>query len=294
MKSFGPLYLYFALFISSPVLSQETGIDIKSISPDLIVPKVENTTPAPGKRVFYRLPGDPDTVPAMVLYLPTDWTPEKRFPVLCEYAGNGNYQNAFGDVSTGRPEGSQLGYGLSGGTGFIWVCLPFLNGAGDELAITWWGDAPEHRPEATVAFAKRAVPAICESFAGDPKRVILCGFSRGDLACNVIGLHDDEIAGLWRGFFCYSHYDGVREAWPYAGSDHASALTRLRRLGLRPQFICQENSVEATKRYLRELGIAGEFTFTASGFRNHNDAWLLRPSPARDMARAWLQRILAE
>ena len=207
-----PLALPFSL--SSASFAQQSSPDISSIPPDLLVPPVESADPAPGRRVFYRLPGDPDTVPAMVLYLPTDWSPEKRFPVLCEYAGNGNFKNAFGDVSTGLPEGSQLGYGLSGGSGFIWVCLPFLNGAGDRLAITWWGDAPDHRPEATVAFARRVVPEICRLFSGDPTRVILCGFSRGALACNAIGLHDDEISKLWRGFFCYSHYDGVREAWP--------------------------------------------------------------------------------
>jgi hypothetical protein len=273
--------------------------DISTVAPDLTVPPVENVAPAPGKRVFYRLPGDPENVPAMVLYLPTNWSPEKKYPVLCEYAGNGNYQNAFGDISTGRPEGSQLGYGLSGGKGFIWVCLPFLNDAGDGLAITWWGDKPTHRPEATVAHAKRAVPAICAAFSGDPGSVILCGFSRGAIACNAIGLHDDEIAKLWRGFVCYSHYDGVR-GWPFAGADRDSALTRLRRLGNRPQFICHEEvssagvMLDATRAYLKSSEIAGDFTFQTTGFRNHNDAWTLRPSPAREAARAWLKKVTAE
>lgn len=270
--------------------------DIASVPADLSVPVAEQAAPAAGKRVFYRLPGDPESVPALVLYLPTDWVPGKRFPVLCEYAGNGHYRNAYGDISTGRPEDSQLGYGLSGGRGFIWVCLPFLNDAGDALALTWWGDPPTHRPDATVAYAKRAVPAICAAFSGDPERVILCGFSRGAIACNAIGLHDDAIAKLWRGFVCYSHYDGVR-SWPFAGSDRASALTRLRRLGSRPQFLCQEGApsagvgLDATRAYLKDSGIAGDFTFAGTGFRNHNDAWLLRPSPTRDAAREWLSRV---
>lgn len=182
--------------------------DISTIAPDLVIPPVTSEAPAAGKRVFYRLPEDPDSVPHMVLYLPTDWTPGKRYPILVEYAGNGNYKNAYGDVSSGRPESSQLGYGLSGGEGYLWVCLPFLNDAGDELALTWWGDRPQYRPDSTVAFAKRAVPEICRLFSGDSERVILCGFSRGALACNAIGLFDDEIARLWRGFFCYSHHEG--------------------------------------------------------------------------------------
>ncbi len=268
--------------------------DISTVPADLVIPSITSGEPAAGKRVFYRLPGDAATVPEMVLYLPRDWTPEGRFPVIVEYAGNGNYQNKYGDVSTGRPEGSQLGYGLTGGIGAVWVCLPFLNGAGDGLAITWWGDSPDHRPEATVALAKRAVPAICERFSGDAERVILCGFSRGALACNAIGLHDEEIASLWRGFFSYSHYDGVREQWPYAGSDRESARLRLHRLGGRPQFICQEGSVEASREYLKLTGAKADFTFLKTGFRNHNDGWLLRPSPAREVAREWLRRILSD
>lgn len=279
---------------TAAAFAQNGAPDIGAVPPDLVIPAVKSGEPAPGQRVFYRLPDDPPTVPEMVLYLPTDWTPEKRFPVLVEYAGNGNYRNAYGDVSTGRPEGSQLGYGLSAGAGFIWVCLPFVKESGDGLAITWWGDRPDHRPDATVVHAKRTVPAICQLFSGDLERVVLCGFSRGALACNVIGLHDDEIAKLWCGFFCYSQYDGVSEKWPYAGSDRKTALERLQRLGGRPQFICQEGSVEATRKYLGETAVVGDFTFLKTGFRNHNDAWLLRPSPGREAARAWLKRIVSE
>jgi len=49
---------------------------------------------------------------------------------------------------------TRLGYGLSGGRGWVWACLPFLDEAGDGVAITWWGDAPEFRPDRTVAFIK--------------------------------------------------------------------------------------------------------------------------------------------
>ncbi|MEQ1843118.1 MAG: hypothetical protein ABL994_22170, partial [Verrucomicrobiales bacterium] len=87
------------------------------------------------------------------------------------------------------------------------------------------------------------------------------------------------------------HSDGVREQWPYAGANRKSARLRLLRLGGRPQFICQENSVDATKQYLQDTGVAGDFTFQITGFRNHNDGWTLRPSPAREAARAWLQKV---
>lgn len=259
--------------------------DISTVPSDLTVPKLLDTSPGAGKRVRLELWKD---APPVILYLPTDWVADKKFPVLIELAGNGNYQNKFGDTSSGLPEGSKLGYGLSGGKGFIWACVPFLNGAGDQIALTWWGDAPAYRPDSTVAFLKRTVPALCERFSGDPHRVVLCGFSRGAIAANAIGLHDDEIAALWRGFICYSHYDGIRSKWPFAGADAASARQRLARLQRRPQLICCESTVADTRRYLESTGIQGDFTFLETGFRNHNDAWALRPSAARDAARKWL------
>lgn len=259
--------------------------DISTVPPDLTVPELIDTLPAAGKRVRLELFKD---TPPVILYLPTDWKPEKKFPVMIELAGNGNFSNSFGDISTGLPEGSVLGYGLSGGSGFIWACVPFLNAAGNKTAITWWGDAPDYRPDSTVAFLKRAVPSICERFSGDPQRVILCGFSRGAIAANAIGLHDDEIAALWRGFICYSHYDGVSTRWPFAGADSASARRRLARLNGRPQLICSESPLTGTRKHLEDSGVIGDFTFLHTGFRNHHDAWALRPSTARDVARRWL------
>lgn len=270
--------------------------DIASFPADLQVPETTGLPPSAGKRVRLQLF---EGTPPVILYLPSDWSPERKFPVIVELPGNGNFKNAFGDTCSGLPEGCQLGYGLSGGRGCVWVCLPFLNDAGNRAALTWWGDAPAHRPDSTVAFVKRAVPALCERFSGDPRRVILCGFSRGAIAVNAIGLHDDDIAGLWRGFLCFSHYDGVREGWPFEGSDRPSALGRLSRLKGRPQWIGHESGaakpeLESTRRYLESSGIRGRFTFCESGFRNHSDAWLLRPSAARSAAREWLSRVLGE
>lgn len=263
--------------------------DISSVPPDLHIPELSDDPPAAGKRVRLVLF---EGAPPIILYLPTDWNPDKKFPVIMEFAGNGNFKNPFGDISTGLPEGSKLGYGLSGGEGFIWACVPFLNEAGDHVAITWWGDPPDYRPDSTVAFLKRAVPAICDRFSGDPQRVILSGFSRGAIAANAIGLHDDEIAKLWRGFICYSHYDGATGRWPFAGADADSARKRLARLGGRPQLICSESPLDGIRKYLENSGVTGDFTFLDTGFRNHNDAWTLRPSPARDAAREWLADVI--
>jgi hypothetical protein len=283
-----------AIASSCPAAESNNFPDISSVPTDLEVPPLTDTAPDPGLRVKQTLPAWRQTGVYHVLYLPKDWQPSRRYPVIVEYAGNGNYRNKLGDVSTGRPEGSKLGYGMSAGKGFIWVCLPYLNDAGNDIAITWWGDKPTYNPQPTLKYCREAVPWICRKYGGDPERVVLCGFSRGAIACNFLGLHDDATAKLWRGFVPYSHYDGVRTQWPYPGADRASALARLKRLGSRPQFICHEGAgIEDTRRYLAEAMPGGNFTFVPTGFQNHNDAWTLRHSEARTKLRAWLHKLVS-
>ncbi len=271
--------------------------DIGEVAPDLEIPPLVSSKPERGKRVRVSDPVDQTPGVYHVLYLPEDWQPGKRYPVIVEYAGNGPYRNRFGDVSTGLVEGSRLGYGLSGGSGYIWLCLPYLNGKGDGNVSQWWGNAPGHDPGPTIAYCKKIVPRVCREYGGDPKRVILCGFSRGAIACNFIGLHDKEIAGLWSAFMPFSHYDGVRK-WRYPGSDRKSALRRLEYLAGRPQLILNERGWDGssflapTRAYLDEHGAGhGKFTFMDSGFRNHDGSWILRPSAARFAARAWLRSV---
>ncbi len=260
--------------------------DLSSIAPDLIVPPLTAGAPAAGARVKHFLPEFKDTQLYHVLYLPTDWKPGARFPVIVEYAGNGNYSNKFGDISTGVPEGSQLGYGISAGTNCIWLCLPYVDAREKKIATQWWGDV-----EATLAYCRQAIRMVCDQFGGDPDAVILCGFSRGAIACGYLGLHDDDTAKLWRAFIPYSHYDGVR-TWKHPASDAASAVARMQRLHGRPSFVCQEGSVESTKQFIAASGVQAPFTFQAVPFRNHNDGWTLRDSPARQAVRAWLRDVL--
>ena len=291
----GPLLIMSGL--SSPVVAQLPP-DIASVPADLTLPKLSPGIAGPGKRVKEVLKGNESTELYHVTWLPTDWKVGEQYPVIVELAGNGPYRNGFGDVSTGRPEGSKLGYGISGGRNYIWICLPFIDDTGKKIATSWWGKRPEYDPQPTLNYIKRAVPKLCRQHGGDPDRVVLAGFSRGAIACNYIGLYDDEIAKLWAVMIPYSHYDGVFERWGYPGADRRSARIRLKRLGKRPQFICHEShanaamSLEATRKYLATAGVPGRFTFQSTGFRNHNDAWTLRPSPARKALREWLHRSL--
>jgi len=162
------------------------------------------------------------------LYLPSDWNQNEKYPVIVEYAGN-MLKNRKGSVDE-----CNLGYRISGGKGNIWVCLPFVDKAKGQNASTWWGDT-----EATVDYCKQTVKQVCTEFGGGSSNFFIAGFSRGSIACNYEGLYDDAIASLWKRFICHSHYDGV-ENWNYRNSDGADALIRLKRLGLRTQFISQE------------------------------------------------------
>ncbi|HCE43100.1 MAG TPA: hypothetical protein DET40_06105 [Lentisphaeria bacterium] len=262
--------------------------DIRSVPPDLEIPEISTGLPGPGKRVSLALKEYEGTGIHHLLYLPTDWKRGARYPVIVEYAGNGPYHDHFDDVSDGTVEGSRLGYGVSAGKGFIWICMPYVNLVERKNQAEWWGDV-----DATAEYCRKTVNVACDEYGGDSSALAIAGFSRGAIACNFIGLHDDKIARLWKAFIAFSHYDGVRENWGYAGADRASALVRLKRLKGRPQFICNEgDSCTATEEYIRSTGIKGDFTFQPTFFRNHNDAWVLRDSETRRNLRKWLGNIV--
>jgi len=268
--------------------AQETNVH--SVPSDLKVPPVTDDEPAAGKRVWQSTEGFKPSRLHYALYLPPEWKPGEKFPVLVEYPGNGGFKNALGDVSNGGVEDCKLGYGISGGRGMIWVSLPFVNEhvylSDAEQVRNWWGDADK-----TAAFCRATVERVCRDFGGDRERVILCGFSRGAIACNYIGLRDDATAKLWRAFIPHSHYDGVRR-WGQPEDDEASAAARLARMKGRPQFITHEKSIDATEAYLlRHDALAGT-TLVPLPYPNHSDEWVLKDIPERKRLRAWLAEVL--
>jgi hypothetical protein len=282
--SWGLLHLLCFVASVGSLLAQNLN-DLPTV---LSVPVVEKTVASPGKRVAISAPGWDGKAAYHTLYLPTDWKAGGSYPVLVEYPGNGPFTNKFGDVSDGTVEGCVMGYGLSGGKGFVWLSLPFVNAAG-ENQIKWWGDVA-----ATKRYCHAAVDQACTTWGGDPKRVVLMGFSRGAIACNYIGLHDDKISQLWAAFICHSHYDGVREGWGYPEADRASALVRLKRLGIRPQWISHEQSVDPTQAYLERTGVTGLWTFRSLPHPNHSARWLMQDHPLRGELRYWLAKVLSD
>ena len=261
--------------------------ELRAIPPDLVAPEVTRESPTRGKRVYQTLAEYEGSEVHHVLYLPTDWVPSRTFPLIVESPGNGLHISEHGDVCTGMVEDACLGYGISGGERFLWLCLPFISPDRTCNQLQWWGSV-----EATVQYCKDAVRQVCNEFGGDPNRALLTGFSRGAIACNYVGLHDDEIASLWRGFVAHSHYDGVRK-WGYPGDDRRSALQRLQRMHGRPQFISHEGSTQEVEQYLRFTGVQARFTFQPLPFRNHTDTWALRDLPERRRLRQWVRSTVA-
>lgn len=256
---------------------------------DLVTPPMIDGEPGPGLRVRQTAPEYACTDVYHALYLPTDWRPGKTYPVIVEYTGN--YSPRHG--STGEVKDANLGYGLTGGKGAIWVTMPYIDNGGQTNAITWWGDR-----QAAIDYCKTNLPRVIEQFGGDPDKVVIVGFSRGAIACSYIGLADDEIASFWMGMLAHDHFDGQR-AWGYAEDSRDDALRRLSRLRGRPVLASGIGN-----HYLKQHHDLADFTFLqvpvgeifdipeAGVIDPHTDRWIHRDSVYRDRARAWLAVLL--
>ena len=292
MRALGAAFLLPLALAGAGAPSRAPGAEplpnLNDLPSDLEVPAVTKGEPAPGRRVWQTAPGYEGWNVAHALYLPAEWKAEGVYPVIFEYPGNGGFKNSLGDTCDGTVGSCCLGYGLSGGSGYIWVSLPFVDPQSKSHTLTWWGDADE-----TARYCRAAVAQVCQRHGGDARRLVLAGFSRGAIACNYIGLRDDETAKLWRAFVIHSHYDGVR-TWNYAHSDAASARRRLARLEGRPQFISHERSTQGVEDFLRESPPPERFTFATLPFSNHSANWALKDIPLRKTAREWLAQALAE
>jgi len=271
---------------------------------DLALPPLTDQGPQPRKRATVIAPEYAGTKVHHLITLPADWTPDwkargKSWPVIAEYTGN--YFPTSG--STGEVEGAGLGYGVTRGKA-IWVVLPYVAKDHQKNEITWWGDI-----DATVGYAKTNIPRICSEFGGDPKKVVLCGFSRGAIGTSFLGLHDDEIAKLWCGLWAHDHFDGVKQWTAPWGAPLAryreEATTRLRRLQGRPVLISQAYPGDETRRFVERIASQNVDYLTVDmgahfgTFPNelakhpHNDRWPLRDGDATTTARAWFERVTA-
>ena len=261
--------------------------DDKPKTQDLVTPIMTEAEPAAGRRVRQVAPEYKGTDVYHALYLPVDWKPGGKFSVIVEYTGNKFAESG----STGEVKDANLGYGLTGGKGFIWVSMPYIEKGGKKNAVWWWGDK-----HATVNYCKTNLPRICNQFGGDPKSIFICGFSRGAIGASYIGLADDEVAAFWKGMITHDHFDGDK-AWGYPESDRKSALVRLARLKGRPVLACGGGN-----DFLRDHPDLAEFTILrppvakifnipeGQVIHPHTDLWMHRESKYRQQARQWLDR----
>lgn len=271
-----------SIFVASDVYADKNPTPI-----DLVTPEMTAEEPAAGRRVRQVAPEYIGTDVYHALYLPEDWKLGDKYPLIIEYTGNRYAESG----STGEVKDANLGYGLTGGKGFIWVSMPYIEKGGQRNAVVWWGDK-----QATVEYCKTNLPRICEQFGGDQRSMFICGFSRGAIGASYIGLADDEIASFWKGMITHDHFDGDR-IWDYPESDRKSALLRLARLKGRPVLVCGE-----ANGFLRDHLELATFTFLkppvgeifkipeGKVINPHSDLWMHRDSRYRDEARQWLNQ----
>lgn len=248
----------------------------------LEVPELSDGKPAPGHRVRYRLPGDSDEDIYGTLYLPTDWKPGQRYPVIVEYPGN-HFFKATACWSTGCPEQCVMGYGITHGTGATWVSLPYVDRPNGTIAEYGFGS---NNGADTAAHLMAVVDDLCENWGGDRDRLFLSGFSRGAIGCGYIGLRDDKIAALWKGFIACQHYDG--SGWGPSQMD--GAVRRAPRF--KGTAIAQiDNSPKKYQAVVDATNPQVKWTWLNSGLGYHATAMFLDDRPSMQELRKWFREV---
>jgi hypothetical protein len=250
------------------------------------VPDMTDAAPAAGRRVRYQLAGDEATGIYCVLYLPTDWQAGETYPVIAEYSGNVFYDRLC--YSTGRPEQCAMGYGMTEGSGAIWVSLPFVDRSADDDVVEDGFGA--NAGDDTVDYALAALEDICQNWGGDTNNLYLSGFSRGAIACGYIGLRNDTIAALWKGFVACQHYDG--SAWKQ--SNMAGAISRAPRFQGEAIFQVDNSGQAANYEQLMDYTDPSvEWTWMTSGLGFHSTAMFLDDRPSTMQVRQWFVDLTA-
>lgn len=274
----------------------------------LVLPKNSEGKPAAGKRVSITPERFKVGNVHHMVYLPKYWNinwkeTNERIPIIFEYTGN--YHPPTG--SSGTIEDAGLGYSLSGGK-YIWVTLPYVSNGGKTIPLKWWGNE-----KATVEYAKKYVPEIIEEFGGDTNAVFLCGFSRGAIGVNYLGLHDDEVAKLWSAFITHDHFDGVKSwggtSWGSPlGEYQKEAAERLKRVNGRPYLVIQNGEEYGTEKFVSSVlestnnfeflhintnDILGDFP-NEIAVHEHTDKWALVPSKSRIETQSWMNDLVSK
>ena len=255
----------------------------------LAMPPVLDEAPAAGRRVKVVPPEYAGTNVYYTLYLPTDWVPGKLYPVIVEFAPNDwPASNVDGTVND-----TELGYYESGGKGFIWITMPFINYTTSPAsnATEWWGNGNLNDPEGmqlTAQFCETNLVRVLQNYGGDGSKVFITGFSRGAMATSVIGLLNSQMADIWAGFIPDAHDD-----WD---------TTRLSLTDGRPTFFAvgQDDSAMqdsyAAYQYLTSLGDPCSWNVIPNTV--HTSTWIEDDASAADLTirqqlRQWIANVIA-
>jgi hypothetical protein len=276
----------------SPIITQPVSIELRQLTAQgdqpkwkrppgrLDVPAIEDASPAPGKRVRYRLPGDEKNSIYSILNLPADWQSGKKYPVIVEYPGNVFFASAC--YSTGLPDQCVIGYGITKGQGAICLGMPFVDRPKGGVAENGWGKADD-----TADYVMRVVAEVCGKFGGDRENVIITGFSRGAIACGYIGLRNDKIAALWKGFHACQHSDGAN----WNGSTMTGAIERAARF--KGQAVFQTDNSQDNFQPVMDA-MKTKVTWAQSGLHFHSTAMFLDDRPSTQQLREWFWSLVGQ
>jgi hypothetical protein len=247
-------------------------------TPEPVRPPLVESRPAPGAFVKVQSEEFQGTGVYHGLYLPTNWQPGQRYPVLVEYAPN------RWEELTGKVEDCRLGFHLSGGRDFIWLVLPYVDAVARTNVLWWWGSE-----NATIEYCLTNLRHTCDQYGGDPNAVLFTGFSRGAIAAGYLALRNDQIADVWLGFLPHSHIDGGRFT-------PDGARERLARTRGRPTFVTYGSDDDGKNESPKGARILREFGFPVverelAGLK-HTDRFLDNDSLVRREMRAWMADVL--
>lgn len=265
------------------------------------VPQMLEEEPAPGKRVKVIAPEYKGSDVYHSLYLPENHSKGRLYPVIVEYTGNKWEPTG----STGEARDAILGFVPARELGAIWVVMPYIKD--NQSILNWWGD--EHQ---TIEYALKNIRRICEDYGGNPAEIFICGFSRGAIGVNYLGLHNDEVADAWLGFFSHDHYDGERhwgDYWsPSLDRYRAAAKVRMGRLNGRAAFISNNSDGKSTvRKYIegQHLDKFGEVAFNDFLVQSiiedipnkyvphaHTDKWMLWDSHYKNKVISWFREVI--
>jgi predicted esterase len=260
-----------SLVIDTDAAGQDKNLPITGsfgVSPTL--PAVTNDAPAAGKRVRVTAPGsgyEGNSNVYHTLYLPPDWEPGRKYPVIVEYAPN--LYPGF----AGTPDDTHLGFYQSGGTGYIWASMPCIHEnstpgdkSDDYIATTWYGAGKDD----DAAYTMAAVSDIIENYGGDHACVLVTGFSRGAIACGELGCLNDAMADIWLAFLPHSHTD--------AGWYATSADSRTDRIMGRSTFITYGQSDSGATNSKKGVDALNARSFPVESYElagtTHTDEWI--------------------